>query len=259
MNEKWTGTSYSLEKFCNQHRSRFVNLSEAKNHIDFQLPTEHTRVGYLIENIVHSDPDLRAALATIRQNVNNTRDNFEGSVAVLLPVDPFKKSRKRSNESSAAPAANVSSTSTSSSANDGIGSSGVVFKFHDGASYGKLTAAQKSELYEWRQSPRGKKFSEAERKKRKASALKNSTSNKAIHSAVQSVLAQERKKHKRDTENFEQLAELIAGANVSGPVPAPAVDAAANSSSTSVSFAEASKAAAINILKKKRDASKSSK
>ena len=85
MNTKWTGQNYSLEKFCNHHRSRFVNLEEAKNHVDFQLPTAHTRVGYLLDNITNTDADLRAAIANIRQNVNATRSDFEKAVGVLLP------------------------------------------------------------------------------------------------------------------------------------------------------------------------------
>lgn len=258
LNEKWTGASYSLEKFCNQHRTRFVNLNEAKNHVDFQLPTEHTRVGYLIDNIINSDPDLRAALANIRQNVNETRSDFEGSVAVLLPVDPYKKSRKRGNDSTSV-GANISSAAISpgtSSSNDGTGSTGVVLKFHDGASYSKLNSEQKAELYEWRKSPRGQKFSQSERKKRKASALKRGGSNNAIKSAVQSALAQERKKQKKNSDDVDKIAELIAGASVSNTSAVPATPVA-NSSSTSA-ITEAHKAAAIKMLKFKRDSDKSS-
>jgi hypothetical protein len=84
---------YSLDKFCNQHRSCFVNLEEAQNHYDFQLPTAHTQVGYLLDNIENADADLHAAIANIRQNVNNTPSDFEKAVSVLLPVDPYVKQR----------------------------------------------------------------------------------------------------------------------------------------------------------------------
>ena len=72
-----------------------------------------------------------------------------------------------------------------------------MLKFHDGASYSKLTFEQKAELYEWRKSPQGNNISQSEHKKRKASALKKAGSNNAIKSLVQSALAQERKNRKR--------------------------------------------------------------
>lgn len=256
MNTPWTGTSYSLEKFCNQHRSRFVNLEEASNHVDFQLPTEHTRVGYLIDNITNNDPDLRAGIANIRQNVNQTRSDFEASVSVLLQVDPYKKSRSKGNKNKGGqPGANVSGASAGSgndnSNNDGIGQTGVVFKFHDGSEYLKLTPQQKKELHDWRVSPRGQKFSEAEKKKRKSS--RSSTSTKAaIHSAVQSALANERKKQKQESDDVQKMAKIIADA--SGSAPAPAAPAGANSSSTSV-VTDAHTEAAMKLLKiKKRSA-----
>ena len=72
MNTKWNGQVYTLEKFCNWHRTKYVNLEEARNLVDFQLPTEHTRVGYLLDNIENPDADLRTSIANIRQNVNDT-------------------------------------------------------------------------------------------------------------------------------------------------------------------------------------------
>ena len=50
-NVKWNSHNYTLENFTGLHRSCYINLEEARQHIDFQLPTEHTRVGYLIDNI----------------------------------------------------------------------------------------------------------------------------------------------------------------------------------------------------------------
>ena len=46
MNTKWNGQAYSLEKFIGLHRSSFIMLQEAAIHVPFQLPTEHSRVGY---------------------------------------------------------------------------------------------------------------------------------------------------------------------------------------------------------------------
>ena len=76
MNTKWNGRNFSLEKFTGIHRSSYISLQEAAAHINFQLPTEHTRVGYLIDNIINADPDLRAAIASVRINTNGMRSNW---------------------------------------------------------------------------------------------------------------------------------------------------------------------------------------
>ena len=91
MNTKWNGQFYTLEKVCNWHWIKYVNLDEARKHIDFWLPTEHTRVKYLINNVENPDADLRAAIVNIRKNVNDTLNNFENSVSVLLHVDLYTK------------------------------------------------------------------------------------------------------------------------------------------------------------------------
>ena len=91
MTTKWNGKNYSLEVFCSQHRSKNPQLMEASLHVQFQVPDEHTRVGYLIDNIDHQDADLRAAIAQIRTNSSGARDKFDRSVSILLPVDPFTK------------------------------------------------------------------------------------------------------------------------------------------------------------------------
>ena len=94
MNTHWTGKSYSLEKFTGLHRTKYVQLEEASTHINFQLPTQHSRVGYLIDNIKSTDPHLAAALGTIRLNTNDMRSNFETAVAFMLPVCPYTKAIK---------------------------------------------------------------------------------------------------------------------------------------------------------------------
>ena len=65
MNAKWNGRTFSLDKFTGLHRSAYVLLEEAALHVNFQLPTEHSRVGFLLDNITNNDPDLCAALASI--------------------------------------------------------------------------------------------------------------------------------------------------------------------------------------------------
>ena len=71
MNSKWNDRSCSLEKFTNLHWASFIQLQEASSHIDFQLPSEHTKVTYLIENIINNDFDLRTAIPSIRVNIDS--------------------------------------------------------------------------------------------------------------------------------------------------------------------------------------------
>jgi hypothetical protein len=253
LNTKWNGRVYSLEKFCNQHRSRFVNLEEAGNHVDFQLPTEHTRVGYLIDNIENSDADLRAAIANIRQNVNDTRLNFESAIAVLLPVDPFVKQRRNNGGNGrptggGQPNANVSSSAGVASANGndaGIGKTGVHLRFHKEAEYLQLNPAQKEELYQWRQTQNGKRFSTDERKKRKTADGPTHTE-KSLKSAIKSVLSQEKKKQQKKTEEVMELAKSIADVN---QPPAPAAAKHAGNTSATAAVTEAHHAMAVKLIK----------
>ena len=248
LNTKWNGRIYSLEKFCNQHRTRFVNLEEAQNHVDFQLPTAHTRVGYLLDNIENADADLRAAIANIRQNVNGTRSNFEAAIAVLLPVDPFLKQRKNlgGNGKPTLPGANISSAlTTPNDVGGGIGKSGVHLRFHKLAEYNALTAPQKAELYQWRTSQTGLKFSETEKKKRKSHGPP--TDGKQLKSAIKSALAKEKKKQKQHTDDVIEMAKLIADANQSSSQ----LKMKMNSSATNA-VTEAHKEAAIKLLQIKK-------
>ena len=58
MNTKWNGRTYSLDKFTGLHMSAFVMLEEAALHVNFQVSSQHSRVGFLLDNITNSDPDL---------------------------------------------------------------------------------------------------------------------------------------------------------------------------------------------------------
>lgn len=149
MTSKWNGKRYSLESFCSQHRSRYLQLEEASIHTKCQLPNEHTRVGYLLDNIDTSDAGLQVAVGSIRQNHNNLRDNFEASVATLLPVDPYVKSN-----ASKKPAHYEVSSVTS---NTGRGSkTGVDLRWYKPEEYKTLSTDAKKELREWQGTNDGK-------------------------------------------------------------------------------------------------------
>ena len=150
MTATWNGKKYSLETFCSYHRAKHSQLVEASEHVVFQVPNDHTRVTYLIENIEHQDADLRAAIAQIRTNSGGTRDDFEKSVSLLLPVDPYIKT----------PANKPKVTFEISSAGGtkyGRGKgSGVDLRWHKREEFFKLSDKAKNELREWQKTPEGK-------------------------------------------------------------------------------------------------------
>ena len=92
----WKGQSnFPLEGFIAQHRNAFVSMQQCAEHIAYQLPNEHTRVGYLLEGIQCPDPGLEAAMVSVQTDdgANGMRSDFERAAAHLLPYDPIAQKR----------------------------------------------------------------------------------------------------------------------------------------------------------------------
>ena len=176
MQTKWNGKTYSLEKFTGLHRSAYVSLESAAEHVDFQLPSEHSRVGYILDNVTNSDPDLRAALASVRANVNNMRSDFEATVTFILPVCPYSKGRTSHRQ----PIAQVSEA-TLKGRDDG--KSGVEFRWHTKEEYRRLSTEQKKELWQWQNTKAGKN----EMKKSRASMLGKGGNKRGLKSRIASL------------------------------------------------------------------------
>ena len=72
-----------------------VSMSDCAEHIQYQLPSEHSRVGFLIDVIQCSDAGLQAAMASVKTDngPNGLSNNFERAVSHLLPYDPVAKRR----------------------------------------------------------------------------------------------------------------------------------------------------------------------
>jgi len=210
MNSQWNGKSYSLEKFLGQHRSAYVQLEEAAMHVNIQLPTPHTRVGYLLDNINNNDPDLRAALSSIRINTDNMRDNFEKCVAFLLPVCPYAKHKSAAPKNPRLP--NVSSTVLR---NSGSSKTGVDFRWHTHKEYAKLSKEQKNELREWQNSNEGKaqidKYHEEKRKRNNdngKSGKNNNMTRKQLQAKINSLEA----KGSNETDITDKVSAYVSAA-----------------------------------------------
>ena len=113
----WKGQSnFPLEGFIAQHHNAFVSIRQCAEHIAYQLPNEHTRVGYLLEGIQCPDPGLQAAMASVQTDdgANGMRSDFERAGARLLPYDPVVQKRSAGMKQ---PAANISDTQGTDNAN----------------------------------------------------------------------------------------------------------------------------------------------
>ena len=157
MTAKWNGKKYSLEVFCSHHRNKHSQLVEAAQNVQFQVPDEHTRVGYLLDNIEHQDADLRASIAQIRTNSQGTRNDFEKSVSILLPVDPFAKNTANKPKVSF-------EISSAQGTKFGRGSkTNVDLRWHKRDEFANLSSEAKDELREWQNTSEGKGILKASR------------------------------------------------------------------------------------------------
>lgn len=151
----WKGQSnFTLEMFISLHRTAYVSLVQCSSHVQYQLPNEHSRVGYVINAIQCSDAELQAAMASVKQDnaPDGLRNDFEQMAAHLIPADPVAKKRQLNNKRAQA---DISSTigsgdSTGLTPKSGIGRTGVHLRFHEPEDYQKLTTEQRNELRLWR-------------------------------------------------------------------------------------------------------------
>ena len=161
---KWKGSgNYPLESFCSKHELKNEMLKSAvENGIAHQLPTEFTRVGFLLDAIETTDPQLQAAMAAVKSDADHDQEtgkryDFKSTVTYLTPNDPVFRQRGTKRQSEA----NISSSHTTSQNDNeanvsfiksGIGKTGVALRYHSQSKYKTLTKEQKQELYEWRSS-----------------------------------------------------------------------------------------------------------
>jgi hypothetical protein len=152
---RWKGQSnFLLERHTQQHRNAYVSMTACAQHVDYQLPNEHTRVGYLIDSIKNDDAGLQAALGAIRNDkvVGGMRSNFESAVAHLLPMDQVSKRRSAGIKRGAADISDTTADIAGFGAKPGLGKTGVHLRYYKDAEYHKLNKEQQDELREWRKS-----------------------------------------------------------------------------------------------------------
>ena len=157
---KWKGQgNFSLERFCQQHRNAYVSMVACAEHVDYQLPNEHTRVTYLLDAIECNDPPLQAAIANIEEDTGDgtlanpgKRNDFELAVAALLPKDPVARKRELANKRGISAISSDANAEISAFGDKpGIGKTGVHLRWHSKKEFKKLTQDQMKELMKWRE------------------------------------------------------------------------------------------------------------
>ena len=149
----WKGqNNFSLENFISQHRNANVSMQASAEHMQYQLPNEHSRVGFLLEAIQCSDPGLQAAMASIKTDngLEGMRNNFEATAAHLLPYDPVAKKRSSGQKWGSAEISSVMDTSNATMKKPSIGKTGVHLHYYKTGEYRNLSREQKDELKGWR-------------------------------------------------------------------------------------------------------------
>ena len=134
----------------NNHRDAHGDLSRASDHMPYVPPNEHTRVSRLLKSIQTGDQRVIAAITHILGNPP-LRDNFEAAADFLNLAAPPKK-----------PTAASQTISAVDQEDDTVilpnkGTTGVELRYHGQDEYPNLTAPQKNELRQWRESQKGKK------------------------------------------------------------------------------------------------------
>ena len=221
MNALWTGTTaFTLHGFLAKHRASFNTLQRCAEHVRVELPNERTRVGYLLENINTQDRDVATALSHVRLDDGPTgmREDFERSVAFLLPTDPVRKKRggKRG-------AAQISAVGASNTGNPGkgkgrgggkkvgfkstYGKTGVELRYYKAAEFSKLTQEQKDELIAHRKSNGHYKGAWTGKSKGGQSDVGSTTVNKATIAAM--IREHADKKQKEDEEQDAMRAAFV--------------------------------------------------
>ena len=123
-------------------------MQASDEHVQYQLPNEHSRVGFLLETIQCSDPGLQAAMASIKTDngLEGMRNNFEATVAHLLPYDPVPMRRSGGQKRGSPQILSVMDPSPTTTKKPSIEKTGVQLRTYKTGEYRNLNNEQKEEL-----------------------------------------------------------------------------------------------------------------
>jgi hypothetical protein len=201
-----------LERHCASHRAAYISLVACAEHVAYQLPNEHSRVGYLLDGIQNNDPGLQAAMANVRSSKGpgEMRSSFEDTVAHILPYDPVAKKRNTGTKRGPGEISDVTGDNndanvSSFGAKSGRGSkTGVHLRYHKYSEFKALSEAQRTELTEWRQTKEGKTKSGKDKTKKTVQFTE-----KSISAVVDKRVDAKLKAEKDTTDKQDETEALI--------------------------------------------------
>ena len=125
-------------------------MQASAEYVQYQLPNEHSRVGFLLEAIQGSDPGLQVDMASIKTDngPEGMTNNFEATTAHLLPYDPVAKKRSSGYKRSSTQISSLMEVSDATTRKPSIGKTGVHLHDHKNSEYRTLNQEQKDELRE---------------------------------------------------------------------------------------------------------------
>ena len=112
-------------------------MQASAEHVQYQLPNEHSRVGFLLEAIQCFDPQLQGTMASIKTDNGHEglRNNFKATAAHLLPYDPVAKKRSSGYKRSSTQISSLMEVSDATTKNPSIGKIGVHLCYHKNSEY----------------------------------------------------------------------------------------------------------------------------
>ena len=205
-NRKFSGSSisYSLATHTNAHRLAFVSMQQCGNHVQFQLPSEHTRVNKFLSSITSKDQTLLSGLALVRTDTDGKLNDFEEAVSFLAPYCPIgsKAAPNKRSYANISSLENIDDGGEEPATKPGIGTTGVHFRYYDSTEYNDLTNEQKLELREWRESNNVVPPKKKGKREKKAPRTPEKSTDKIVAAAVAKALKSAKKKQSRQAKHL---------------------------------------------------------
>ena len=216
INARWNGKKYALESFVAQHRQKFEQMKEASLHVTFQVPTEHTRVGYVLDGIETDSPALHAAIATVRNDKLGARQDFDAASAILVPSDPFTKQEALKASKNVSFNVSGATGSASQQANGRGNKTNVDLRWHTAPEFAALSRDEKTELSTWQRTTEGQKATSDARNahlksKKRKKAVPDKKDSKKLKARIAALEKEKETRHKEtvDSTRVSQIAAAL--------------------------------------------------
>jgi hypothetical protein len=128
-------------------------MEQCAHHVDYQLPNQHGRVGYLLlAGIENNDPGLQATMATVRTDKasGGMRNNSKECIAHIVPYCPLAKKRTTGTKGGAAEILEVHADSEDAE----VASFGTKSAKGSRTDTQSTTVEEKNKLWEWQEAQR---------------------------------------------------------------------------------------------------------